>query len=443
MKLLSTGTKTSLASVQAHAAPSNPQGNAPFRSASVLRSRIALLTALGIGVSGLALESTASEADGIGPGSARLPITYRSWKLESSDSTATGQTTITQLHVPVVSSVRLGRSADLVLSTAYGNSGLEVDPGGGTAGTTDLSMSGNGDVKAQLFVRLFEDRFLVQGGVGVPAGTKGLDAEQLAVVQALGNPILGFRMKHYGEGLDISGGGALAVPLGSAATAAVGAGFVVRGPYEFVENEPDFQPGQETSVSAGVDFVAGNSRPAVRLDASYRIFGADQLDGTDVFQEGNQIELQATTAFRPGKLRLDLAGRLVLKDDNEILNPPGDDVDKIAMDAGTAYFGQLETGLDFGGGFFGVGASLVRFDGGDPSGDAGAATTAPYSGTAYGVGPILEFALGSGGRLRLGGQYLLGSIDEQRDTDDEVIAPSIDLSGFDATVSLNWNAGSR
>ena len=396
----------------------------------------------GLVVSGLALMGTWADASGVEVGAARMPSSYRTWEFESTDSTSTGKTKLSQLHVPVVSSIRLGESADLVLSTAYGSSDLEPDSGGDASGTNTLSMAGNGDVKAQLFVRLLEDRFLLQGGVGVPAGAKGLDQEQLAVVQALGNPLLGFRMKHYGEGLDLSGGAAFALPLGTVATAALGAGFVVRGAYEFVQNQPDFQPGQETSVSMGVDFVAAGARPAVRLDTSYRIFGTDQLDGRDVFQEGNQLELQAATGFRPGRARLDLLGRIVLKDDNEILDPPGGDVEKIAMDAGTALFAQAEAGIEFSRGFFGLGANLIRFDGGDASGDA-ASPAAAYTGTAYGVGPILEFTLGAGGRLRLGGQYLLGTIDEQKDADANVVVEAVDLSGFDVTASLSWSAGSR
>ncbi|MCA9757594.1 MAG: hypothetical protein KDA27_17445 [Candidatus Eisenbacteria bacterium] len=366
----------------------------------------------------------------------RIPASYRTWEIGDSDSTMT----VSQLHVPIVTSIGLGESADLVLSTAYGSSTVEPPSTDGTASASDLSMNGNGDVKGQLFVRLLDNRLLLQAGLGVPAGKVGLDTEQLTVVQALGNPLLGFRMKHYGEGLDLSGGAAFAVPLGSSVTAAVGAGFVTRGAYEFVAGEDDFKPGQETSVSGGVDILSSGARPALRLDASYRMFGADQLGDNDIFQEGNQLELQATTSFRPATARIDLTGRYVLKDDNEILDPPGTDVEKIVMDAGTAFFVQGEAGFLLGSAFLGVSGNLTSFDGGE-DGD-GTTSEAAYTGSTFGVGPVLEFGLGDSGRLRLGGQYLTGSIDE-RTLADETVVPSIDLSGFDVVVSLSWSPGAR
>ncbi|MEZ4649544.1 MAG: hypothetical protein R3E97_12335 [Candidatus Eisenbacteria bacterium] len=395
---------------------------------------------LGLGLLAVLLVGTLDTAPGARAGGVeviRLPASYRTWEIDGPDSLTT---TVSQLHVPVVASIGLGESVDLVLSSAYGSSTLEPGTPEGTASASDLSMNGNGDVKGQVFFRLLENRLLLQAGVGVPAGTVGLDTEQLTVVQALGNPLLGFRMKHYGEGLDLSGGGAFALPLGTSVTAAVGAGFVTRGEYEFVAGEEDFKPGQETSISGGVDILSGGARPALRFDASYRMFGADQLGGTDIFQEGNQLELQATTSFRPGTARVDLTGRYVLKDDNEILDPPGSDVEKIAMDAGSAFFAQAEAGFELGSAFLGASANLTRFDGGEDT--DGAASEAAYTGSAFGVGPFLEFRLGDSGGLRLGGQYLSGSIDERTLADDTVI-PSFDLSGFDVVASLTWAPGPR
>lgn len=381
----------------------------------------------------LAAAPATTQAAAVGVGAARLPVTFRTWEVEESGTGA--KTTLSQLHVPVVGSIRLGPSADLVLSTAYASSELEPESGDGTA-VSGTSLAGNGDVKAQLFLRFLDDRFLLQGGVGIPAGTRGLDPEEeLPILQALSEPLLGFRMKHYGEGLDLSAGTAVAFPLGPAVTAAFGGGFVARGAYEFVADQPDFQPGTEASVSAGLDFSGDGAQPAVRLDASYRMFAADRFDDEDVFQEGNQIELQAVSGFRPGRARFDLSARIVLKEDNSVLDPPGADVEEIAMDAGTAFFAQAETGLEFARGFLGVGASLTHFDGVEESEET--AGSAPYVGTAYGIGPVLELGFGGGGSLRIAGQVLVGSVDLP-DPGDGTAAAEIDLSGFDVALSLGW-----
>lgn len=358
--------------------------------------------------------------------SARAPMSFRSWELES----ALGEKTqLSQLHIPLVTSLRLGPALDVVVSSAFGNSTL--DPGGAADGLGEESLTGNGDVRAQIFLRLLGDRVLLQAGAGLPTGRKALDPAELRVAQALGNPLLGFRMKHYGEGLDLSGGGAVAFPLGASLTAAAGAGFVYRGEYEFVAGQPDFQPGEEISVSAGLDFTGGTSSPAVRLDASYRLFGPDRLDGDDIFDEGNQIELQATSRMRPAGARVDLAARVVSKEDNAILNPAGSDVEKVATDAGTAYFGRGETGLVRGRAFFGVAGDVTRFEG---------TAASEQVGTVFGVGPVLELALGDAAQVRVGGQVLFGQTDETEDGEGNVV-PSTDLSGFDVTLSFVWAPG--
>ncbi|MEZ4652696.1 MAG: hypothetical protein R3E12_03580 [Candidatus Eisenbacteria bacterium] len=349
-------------------------------------------------------------------GAGRLPISYRSWKIES-DST---ETTISQLHVPVVASLRLGESADLVISTAYGSSDLSSDTG------DDLSLAGASGVKAQLFVRMLENRLLLQGGTNVPTGATGLELDELTVVQALSAPLLGFRLKHYGEGWNVGGGGALAFPVAESATFALGGGFVHRGAYEFVAGDDDYRPGTEVSASTGLDVQSGEVA-VLRLDASYRAFGADQLGGQDIFDEGDQIELQAAAGTPPAPFAASARVRSVIKQDNTAFSSAGEAVEQATLAAGHSV--QVEGDLSYAlspRARFGIGGSFLQFAG---------AEDASQDGHTLGVGPLFDVVLGDRGRVSVQAQWLEGK------TNDVDGVAGLDLSGFDVSFGLYFAPG--
>lgn len=354
-------------------------------------------------------------------GSARAPGSYRTWTVEVKDDAT--ETKVSQVHVPLITSLRLGSQVDWVFSTAIANSDWDAED------AAQQSVSGSSDLKSQIFYRLLGDRLLLQGGVNLPVAHQALTDDELKVVQLLGHPLLGFRMKHYGEGVNVSGGGAIAFPLGERATFALGGGFVQRGEYEFVEGEPDFKPGAESSVSAGLDFLSEDGEPFTRFDVSYRIYGKDESGGQEIFQEGNQTELQASLNLRPGRMRSALLVRGVLKDENEVLSANGDNVDAVAVDAGQSIFARYTLGIALSeSSVFGFLADYATFSGSE---------VVQNDGHAWGVGPTFEQRLGQSGRLGLSALFLRGS------TDGDEELPELDLSGLDVSMQLTWHLASK
>lgn len=342
---------------------------------------------------------------------ARLPLSYRTWTIEVDSVEAT----VSQFHLPVVGSLALSENLDLVISTAYASSDLE--PEGGSS----LSLASASGVKGQLFVRLLGNRLLLQGGVNVPTGGTALDLDELTVVQALSSPLLGFRLKHYGEGFNVGGGAAIALPLGESATLGLGGGFVQRGAYEFVEGDEDYQPGTEISGSTGLDFNR-EGVPVLRLDATYRMFGEDELGEEAIFEEGDQIELQASASTVPAPLAARARVRAVIKDDNTVFTGEGENIESITLDAGRSV--QVDGGLSYGiseAARIGIAGEFLQF-----SGDADGAR----DGYTFGVGPTLELGLGARARLGLEALYLSGQTDDIEDI------PGADLSGF--SISLGF-----
>ena len=196
------------------------------------------------------------------------------------------------------------------------------------------------------------------------------------------------------------------------------------------EGDPDFQPGDEISFSFGLDALGeradgGPSNPlALRLDATYRIFGTDQLDGDDLYEEGNQLEAQVLGTLQGRRWGGFALGRLVLKDDDTVLASAGE-VGKVTQAPGTGFLARA--GVDTRAGSSArIGAEFETqiFSGSD----------APQTnGATFGFGPSLTWGWSNGAHLQLRALYLGGTIDGD-DT-----RPEIDLRGWDIGMGFHWN----
>ncbi len=349
-------------------------------------------------------------------GTLRIPGSYRSWTVKRGGA-ETG--TIDQLHLPVVATVGIGRQADLVLSGS--GAFASVDPAEGSSS----SLGGAADLNAQLFIRLLHDRLLVQAGAGFPTGSTELDTEEFAVARTLALPVLGFRAKDYGAGLNLSGGLAVAFPLAPRARFALGGGFVRRGSYTLFAGGGDYRPAPEVSASAGLDLGGGSAdRPAalLRLDAVYRIYGKDELDGATLFEEGNQLELQAAGRSGGNGVRVEALALTVLKAENTVRASGGESVEELKASSGNAVQARMQASLPLGTRVrAGVTSEWNQITGSD---------TPTWDGHTYGVGPMLEFQLGTRGRLRLEAMRLGGKLDGggEGEPDDKLTGTSVGLT---------------
>jgi hypothetical protein len=397
-----------------------------------------------ISVVALPLTAAIAAAQEESPLLLRLPPSFRSWTITPGQGAPKFK--IAQFYAPVTATMRVGHRADLVVSGAAGFSSIKPDTG------ATQSLNGLNDVKVLGFVRFWQDRLLAQAGVSAPTGKKKLDATELSVAQLLGHPLLGFRDKRYGAGLDLNGGAALALPLGTRAQFGLGGGYTYHGPYTLLLDSPDYQPGAETSVSAGLDLhTAGAGAPdgptassALRLDLTYRTFNNDRLDSRDIYGEGDLTELSAEGRAGSTGAQGVISARMVLQADNTIYSADGAQISAIKTASGTATLLQ-------GGVTFPLGASLrggldgewTHFGGGDTgdavrpakaTGAAGAIGAAGLDGNAYGGGPSVQTSLGNGGAVSFGVRYLTGTITGKNDAGDS------SLTGLFLTLAVHWRA---
>ncbi len=246
---------------------------------------------------------------GAGPNYAlRLTPGYRAWTLTGQESDS--EVTVSQFWTPIHVSVPVRNNSELILSTSAAFSSRDHRAEG------DLSMSGNTDLRLELFTSLPGDRVLIHAGLNLPAGKNLETAEDLTLIRALAHPLLGFRVAEYGRGLDGNLGAALAFRLGSRLRLALGAGYIYRGSYQILEEGDTYHPGSELSLSAGLDRPLGPAGGELRIDLTARFYGHDELENEPIFEEGDELELQLQGQAHLGDVRLDALGIAAWKKDH-------------------------------------------------------------------------------------------------------------------------------
>jgi len=367
----------------------------------------------------IALLATESTAEGQIVGGTSTFIGYRNWTI----AFPTGDVEVSQLLVPVSAQAQLTTNLDLTVWDAGASSRLRG--GGATSSLAALSAAA-----AQASLRLADDRLLLQAGVSIPSGKRGLDAEEIDLLRLISLPLLHFGLTHYGRGPELNVGASVAVPWSESTTISLGTGYTARGEYALFENTEDYRPASEWAMNGGVDW--GNSDPEleglfVRANATLRLFGKDQIGGHDVFEEGRQLELGLAGRTGGAGVMWNGAIRAVFKADNTIHEASGTVVSQLNLAPGRALFASGGGSLPLPRSFrAGLDLEWAIVSGGDDLG---------RDGFSLAVGPSLEW---SGDRLgaRVRGAYLGGHLNDNAATGDA------SLHGLSTDVSLQWTWGS-
>jgi hypothetical protein len=248
------------------------------------------------------------EKASVGP---RLHV--QTWRLKS-PAIGGGDSTITAVFTPLRATIHLSPNLDLDLSGAAASASL-------THGTNQ-TLQGLADAKIRGVFKFNDYHWLVHFGLNLPTGKNVLDAEEVRVNNLLSETVLSFPIKRYGRGLEVDWGAAYAFAVSENLKAGLGAGFLLKGEYTFLEASPlRFDPGNEISVTGGVDFRKNSF--AARWNLLVKLYQKDRLNGQEAFKEGTQLETEGVITFPAQKFNVALAFKNVIKADNETYAPGG------------------------------------------------------------------------------------------------------------------------
>ena len=107
----------------------------------------------------------------------------------------------------------------------------------------------------------------------------------------------GFRVPHFGQGLDMNIGIALARELGET-TLGLGVGYLSKGGFTPRAGDRVYLPGDELTMTAGLgrQVLEGDGR--LLLDVVYTRYGEDRQGGERVFKAGQKVLVQALGLFK-------------------------------------------------------------------------------------------------------------------------------------------------
>jgi len=227
----------------------------------------------------------------------------QNWRLNSS----AGNATIRAFFTPLFVAIHLSPKFDLSFSGAAAASSLKNGASQTLQGLTDTKIRG---------IMKFNDyHWLLHIGLNLPTGKNALEAQEVKVNNVLAETVLGFPLKRYGRGLEVDWGAAYAFAVSENLKAGLGAGILLKGEHAFLQNSPfRFNPGNEVSVTGGIDFKKNNL--ATHWNLLAKIFQKDQINGQAAFKEGTQIEAEGMMTFSQKKFAVVLALRDVIKADN-------------------------------------------------------------------------------------------------------------------------------
>ena len=345
---------------------------------------------------------------------------YRTWEEQAGTSQ---DRSISQGGGVLTLGLRLASVADLVVSNsgAWSKAGL---------GASNVSLAGFGALSSALFVHLDNDRLLLKLTATAPSGKTRLDDDDLLIVEALGHPLLGFGLRHYGTGFEVGGSTTWGLIEAQSHRLTIGGGGLVRGPYRLFKAAPDFHAAAEWAMTTGFEMGMSGAQGGapVRIDLTYRDFGTDRLGAIGVYREGAQLEMLGQGVADRSPFYWTGTVRGVLKSDNRILAPPGSAVADFKASSGDLVGILLSVDRALGSG---TRLGLLLEDnvlaGSDASG---------RNGNVIGIGEHLAFPLGSGMSLRLSSQYWWGRVDAVSG------GPRHDFHGVSVGMQLRWDGNS-
>jgi hypothetical protein len=201
--------------------------------------------------------------------------------------------TISQVAIPVFVSVPLSERLTLDVGTSYARSRV-------TAGGTTSEIGGLTDTQVRGNLTLGSDFVVLTAGLNLPTGRSSVTLDQFAAAGLIGNDFLAFPISNMGTGFAVTGGVAVARPVGDWN---LGVGGTVRRstsyePFDIPGQTLRFQPGNEYRARVGVDRTVGAGRVALGL--TYSAFGRDDVGGS-VYNTGDRVIAQGVySAALPG-----------------------------------------------------------------------------------------------------------------------------------------------
>lgn len=193
---------------------------------------------------------------------------------------------LSEFSFPVVVDVRFGERTSLVLSSGFASVSATAVPG---TPADDVSISGLLDTEARLTYELLPRTLsLIVSGI-LPTGVTEIATAQSSALGLIASEVLDFSIVRLGSGGGVGVGFVGAVPVGDLALG-LGATFNTSGEFAPIADGPDYRPGTEFRIRAGLEGPVARAT-YLRVAGIYALRGADEVAGVSPGDPGGQFSL--------------------------------------------------------------------------------------------------------------------------------------------------------
>jgi hypothetical protein len=214
--------------------------------------------------------------------------------------TLNGYGTLSQQSVPISIAVPISNRILLLATNAVGVSKADTS-----------KLQGITDTRISLSYVLPGEKIWMTAGVSIPTGKTKLTNSELETSSKISQTALGLRIPVFGQGFNGNAGFAYATAFTRRLVLGLGASYVFKGEYEPIEAlSLKYNPGDEISVNAGIDFITYSKAARLSLDVSGTYFFKDQLSGKKIFQSGARAMMFALYSLKLGELNHQLSARI-------------------------------------------------------------------------------------------------------------------------------------
>jgi len=205
-------------------------------------------------------------------------ISYVHWSIKQGGAVTKIQQVISTIDVRVP----LSSTSDIRLFTSGGETKVRAP--------FQEEIKGITDTKVIWSKFLNHHGLLIQAGMNIPSGRSDFSTREHRIGNILSLDEIGLPVKIYGEGFDMLVDAAYSFSFGRRVALGVGAGYSFRNEYKlFSEKDIPYEPGDELTVSTGVDVRFRNA--LLKASTQFIYYKSDKHDGRKVFRNGQQVNV--------------------------------------------------------------------------------------------------------------------------------------------------------
>lgn len=202
----------------------------------------------------------------------------------------------------------MGSKFTLIADGGWAKSFLEL---------TDATLTGLTDLRLRGLYRP-TPQWAFGAGTIVPFGLYELNSLEVTATQWTWNPRSGFPISKFGEGWGWEATAARSFVLSDRATAGLAAAYLSHAEFDYLDGGSGvYQMAPEIGLSAAMDYDYSKAS-RLRVVAAYTIYGSDKLNGADVVEQGNQINLSMHVNAPVGTMATAFGASATFKADNQL-----------------------------------------------------------------------------------------------------------------------------